>query len=91
MCAGGTLADGVLGKQTAAMLRSVLAPKASGVANLALATALLPASATIAFSSIASLLGNPGQANYSAANGCLDAWAHASCDKVSGHWQQSAG
>ena len=81
--AGGVLADGLLGKQSAATLRRVMAPKASGIANLSTRMAALPVGALVAFSSIASLLGNAGQANCAAANGALDAWAQHSSQKVS--------
>lgn len=83
MHAGGVLADSALRGQTAASLRAVLAPKACGVANLDTALSASPLQAAVAFSSIAALLGNPGQANYAAANGALDAWAHSSCHQVS--------
>ena len=52
------LQDGLLGTQTAASLRTTLAPKLGGLVNLA---ACLPDCATVVFSSIAGALGSAGQ------------------------------
>ncbi|PNG99823.1 Phenolphthiocerol synthesis polyketide synthase type I Pks15/1, partial [Tetrabaena socialis] len=75
--AGGVLADATLANQTHAALRRVLAPKQSSLDQLAALARLHPASGTVLFSSIASLLGAPGQANYAAANAALDGYAAA--------------
>ena len=71
--AAGMLADGVLPKQSAASLARVWAPKARGASALLMAT-WTPLHACVLFSSAAALLGGAGQANYSAANACLDAF-----------------
>jgi acyl carrier protein len=71
--AAGVLADGLLFSQNAATLRRVYAPKAQGVLHLHHATAIRPLGACVLFSSIAALFGGAGQANYAAANCCLDA------------------
>nr|VFJ58903.1 MAG: polyketide synthase 12 [Candidatus Kentron sp. FW] len=55
--------------------RSVMAPKVAGVLNLHRHTRDLPLDLFICFSSISSVVGNPGQANYVAANAFLDAFA----------------
>ena len=70
------MSDNLTQKQTPSSLRKVLAPKLDGAVNAvgALATAR-PARGVAYFSSIAALLGNAGQANYSAANAALDALA----------------
>ncbi|GAB4814935.1 hypothetical protein N2152v2_001981 [Parachlorella kessleri] len=70
--AGGVLRDAVLANQTAAGLRAVMAPKVQGMAALEAATGAMPLACFTAFSSIAALLGAPGQANYAAANAMLD-------------------
>ena len=72
--AGGVLRDATLPNQTLPGLRAVLAPKASGTANLAASPAavLQPLSAVQLFSSVAAALGSGGQANYAAANALLD-------------------
>jgi NADPH:quinone reductase-like Zn-dependent oxidoreductase/acyl carrier protein len=53
----------------------VLAPKVQGVAALETATANLPLDLFVLYSSITVQLGNPGQANYVAANAYLEAVA----------------
>lgn len=75
--AGGVLRDALLAKQTAAGLRQALAPKLAGGANAAAAQHGQPLQQRLLFSSVASLLGNAGQANYAAANAALDAAAQA--------------
>ncbi|MBE9169285.1 type I polyketide synthase [Pleurocapsales cyanobacterium LEGE 06147] len=72
----GVLDDGVLLRQDWERLIKVMAPKVAGAWNLHLLTQDLSLDFFVSFSSIASLLGSPGQGNYSAANAFLDALAH---------------
>jgi len=74
--AAGTLADGVLAKQSWESFRKVMAPKIQGAWNLHLATQNIPLDFFICFSSVASLLGSAGQSNYAAANAFMDALVH---------------
>jgi NADPH:quinone reductase-like Zn-dependent oxidoreductase len=76
--AGGVLADAVFSNQSAAGVRAVFGPKVQALGLLQqrmLRTQ--PVASTVLFSSVAALLGAPGQANYSAANAALDAAAGA--------------
>ena len=73
--AAGVLADGILPKQTANALALVYSPKVHGAWTLHGARTALPQRVFALFSSVAALLGGAGQANYSAANACLDAFA----------------
>jgi acyl transferase domain-containing protein/acyl carrier protein len=74
--AAGVLDDGVLEKQSVERLAKVLAPKVRGAWHLHTHTQALPLDFFVCFSSMASLLGAPGQCNYAAANAFLDALAH---------------
>ena len=74
--AGGVLHDAPLGKQRPELIREVLAPKACGAWNLARSLSLLGIQRCVLFSSIASLTGPAGSANYAGANACLDAQAN---------------
>ena len=74
--AAGVLDDGILLRQTVERFKKVMAPKVAGAWNLHLASQHLALDFFICFSSIASLLGSPGQANYAAANAVMDALAH---------------
>lgn len=69
------VADGLIRTQSAQLLRRVLAPKVDGARNAARCMTATPSRGVAYFSSIAALLGNAGQANYSAANAALDALA----------------
>jgi len=90
--AAGVLDDGLIDTQTPDRLAAVLAPKLGGwhLLERALTNALAKATTSMVthtradsgpfvvhFSSMASLLGSPGQSNYCAANGALDALATA--------------
>ena len=70
------LQDASLPNQTASSLRAALAPKATAASRLQQRLAgLTPLGSMQLFSSIASLLGSSGQANYAAANAALDGQA----------------
>ncbi|MEM9155414.1 MAG: type I polyketide synthase, partial [Cyanobacteria bacterium P01_F01_bin.33] len=73
--AAGVLDDGILQQQDWARFEQVMAPKVAGTWNLHQATQALPLDFFVCFSSIASLLGAPGQSNYAAANAFMDALA----------------
>src|SRR5690606_18115679 len=70
--AAGVLDDGVLAQQSWDRFVSVLRPKALGAWNLHRATAHLVLDFFVLYSSVASVLGSPGQSNYAAANAFLD-------------------
>jgi acyl transferase domain-containing protein/acyl-CoA synthetase (AMP-forming)/AMP-acid ligase II/NADPH:quinone reductase-like Zn-dependent oxidoreductase/acyl carrier protein len=74
--AAGVLDDHLLLNLDAESFRRVLAPKVLGAWNLHVLTADLPLDFFVVFSSVASVLGSPGQANYAAANAFLDGLAH---------------
>lgn len=69
----GQLRDGLLSSTGRDDARSVLAPKVYGVEHLT--RALPEARLTVLFSSVSAVLGNPGQADYAAANRYLDVFA----------------
>nr|WP_052433191.1 type I polyketide synthase [Streptacidiphilus carbonis] len=75
--AAGVLDDAVIGSLTPAMVESVLRPKVEGAWNLHQLTEGLDLDLFALFSSVAGIWGNPGQANYAAANTVLDALAAA--------------
>jgi len=93
--AGGVLADATLRNQSLAGLRKVMGAKVAGLPHLLGAAQLQPGAHHVLFSSVASLLGSPGQANYSAANAALDAaasaWQHTGLPTVSVQWGAWAG
>jgi NADPH:quinone reductase-like Zn-dependent oxidoreductase/acyl carrier protein len=74
--AAGVIDDHVLLRLDDESLHRVMAPKVLGAWNLHALTAKLPLDFFVVFSSIASVLGSPSQANYSAANAFVDALAH---------------
>jgi microcystin synthetase protein McyG len=74
--AAGVLDDAVLEHQDWSRFERVLAPKVLGGFILHELTRTLPLDFFVLFSSGASLIGSPGQANHAAANAFLDALAH---------------
>jgi NADPH:quinone reductase-like Zn-dependent oxidoreductase/acyl carrier protein len=75
--AGGVLADATLQQQHLHGVQSVVGAKMSPVGALLRACEQQPVRSVVLFSSVASLLGSPGQSNYAAANAGLDAAARA--------------
>ena len=67
--------DAVLQHLNPQRFRAAMAPKAGGAWNLHVRTRDLTLDFFVMFSSIASVVGNPGQGNYAAANAYLDALA----------------
>jgi NAD(P)-dependent dehydrogenase (short-subunit alcohol dehydrogenase family) len=74
--AGGVLKDASIANQTPGGVREVVAPKMGAMTHLQALSWAWPTAATAVFSSTASLLGPPGQANYAAANAALNAWSN---------------
>ncbi|AEI40435.1 SDR family NAD(P)-dependent oxidoreductase [Paenibacillus mucilaginosus] len=71
----GTVSDSYILNKTKEELRRVLAPKVSGLVNLDRASRGTPLEFFVLFSSLAGAVGNPGQADYAAANAYMDAYA----------------
>lgn len=69
----GVLEDGLLGTQTAARVEAVFRAKVEGAKHLDELTANHDLTAFVVYSSVAGILGNPGQSAYAAANSYLDA------------------
>ncbi|MGD1930337.1 MAG: SDR family NAD(P)-dependent oxidoreductase [Leptolyngbyaceae cyanobacterium] len=74
--AAGVLSDGRLEQLAWPQFEHVLAPKVEGAWNLHQLTQEMALDFFVMFSSAASLLGSPGQANHAAANAFLDGLAH---------------
>ena len=73
--AAGVAQNGLLGALTPEMIDGVLRPKLDGALHLQELTAGSDLDAFVCFSSMAGVLGGPGQGNYAAANAFLDAFA----------------
>ncbi|NEO43741.1 MAG: type I polyketide synthase [Moorea sp. SIO4A3] len=74
--AAGVLDDGLVQNLSWQQFTKVMRPKVAGTWHLHQLTQDIPLDFFVCFSSIASLFGSPGQGNYAAANGFMDAVAH---------------
>lgn len=68
----GIIRDSLIVQKSSETLHQVLAPKVQGIINLDKATKNIKLDWFIAFSSMASIIGNLGQSDYAAANGFMD-------------------
>ena len=73
--AAGVVDDALVEQQTWERFASVMSAKVDGTWNLHEVTKDMPLDHFVLFSSMSSLLPNPGQSNYAAANAFLDAFA----------------
>jgi myxalamid-type polyketide synthase MxaB len=73
--AAGVLREALVGNQSADSFTTAMAPKVRGGWELHRLTREIPLDFFVFFSSMASLTGSPGQANYAAANAFLDSLA----------------
>ncbi|MGO4618267.1 SDR family NAD(P)-dependent oxidoreductase [Nocardia sp. 2YAB30] len=94
----GLVDDATIEKLTVEQIDRVLAPKVDGALNLDELTRSHDLAAFVVFSSVAAMLGAPGQSNYAAANSFLDGLAHArrarglpALSVAWGPWNQDAG
>jgi myxalamid-type polyketide synthase MxaB len=74
--AAGVVADKIFLQQDWPGFVEVMAPKIAGAWHLHSLSRQMPLDFFVLFSSLSSVLGSPGQANYAAANAFLDALAH---------------
>ena len=96
--AAGALDDGLIASLTPERVDTVLRAKVDGAWNLHELTRDLDLSAFVVFSSMAGIMGTPGQANYAAANSFLDGLAAyrrahglAGSSVAWGLWEQASG
>ena len=74
--AAGVLADGMLIQQSSESYEKVAGPKVRGAWHLHTQTQDRPLDFFVLFSSVASIIGSPGQSNYAASNAFMDGLAH---------------
>lgn len=74
--AAGVLDDGMIMQQSADRFVKVAGPKVQGAWNLHKQTADHALDFFVLFSSVASVMGSPGQSNYASANAFMDGLAH---------------